>query len=278
MTNSRDPKDADFRATLPADLQSLDRELSAIRIEERPSFAPELKGELEKARQEGAASGQGRSKPWVRLLLAAGFAGLMVAGVSVPTARAGVIELVQTVAKEVSEIFSPVPEVTPEVALPPAQVEAPEPEPEPAPTAPEPRSEVLVTAVDATAEVETSEPDFPTLPRVDITFPRIVSRQEAARIIASHYPKELQQQGVEGSVELYFWVDGQGNAENIQTREGGSGIQELDRAAMLAVREIRFEPATRNGVGVGTWVQVDVRFVALTGAGLLGYDTVGSGI
>lgn len=275
MTNSRDTKDADFRATLPADLQSLDRELSAIRIEERPSFSPELKGELEKAWREEAASGKGRSKPWVRLLLAAGFAGLMVAGVSVPTARAAVIGLVQTVAKEVSEIFSPVPEVTPEVALPSAQVE--EPEPEPAPTAPEPRSEVLVTAVDATAEVETSEPDFPTLPRVDITFPRIASRQEAAQIIASHYPKELQQQGVEGSVKLYFWVDGQGNAENIQTREGGSGIQGLDRAAMLAVREIRFEPATRNGVGVGTWVQVDVRFVALTGAGMLGYDTVGSG-
>lgn len=276
MTKTNDPHDADFRATLPADLQSLDRELSAIRIEERPSFAPELKGELEKAWQEKASSGRDRSRPWVRLLLAAGFAGVMVAGVSVPSARAAVIELVQTVAKEVSEIFSPVPEVTPEVALPAAHVEAPEPEPETPPA--EPQSEVVVSAVDATAEVETSEPDFPTLPRVEITFPRISSREEAARIIASHYPKELQRQGVEGSVKLYFWVDATGEPENIQTRKGGSGIQELDRAAMLAVREIRFEPATRNGVGVGTWVQVDVRFVALTGAGMIGYDSVSSGI
>jgi TonB family protein len=275
MTKSNDPHDADFRATLPADLQSLDIELSAIRIEERPSFAPELKGELANAWKEGAATGKVRSRPWVRLLLAAGFAGLMVAGVSVPAARAAVIELVQTVAKEVSEIFSPVPEVTPEVALPPAQVPAPEPEPEPA--APAPQSDVVVSAVDATAQVETTEEGFPTLPRVDITFPRIASRLEAARIIASHYPKELQRQGVEGSVNLYFWVDAQGNVENIQTREGGSGIPELNRAAMLAVREIRFEPATRNGVGVGTWVQVDVRFVALTGAGILGLDSMDSG-
>ncbi len=42
MTKPNDPLDADFRGTLPADLQSLDRELSGIRIEERPSFGPEL--------------------------------------------------------------------------------------------------------------------------------------------------------------------------------------------------------------------------------------------
>ena len=266
MTNPNDPHDADFRATLPADLQALDRELSGIRIEERPSFGPELKGELTQAWRTRARAAPTASRPWVRTLMAAGLAGLMIAGVSVPSARAAVFQLVRTVAEEVFPTFF-AQEAGPDLQLPEIEVR------EPAPVAPQPRAEVVVSPADASNEVVTSMPGPQRLPVVETTFPEIISRQEAARMIASYYPLELQEAGVEGAIKLLFWVDSQGIPENIQTRES-SGDQRLDYAAMRAARNLRFHPATRNGVGVGTWVEVDFHFFALTGVGIIGSDSV----
>lgn len=260
MTTPNDPRHDDFRGTLPADLQGLDAELSGIRIEERPSFGPELERELLgawRARKKGPAP-----RRWVRLLAAAGVAGLMIAGVSVDSARAAVGGLLEALAHVITPEEAP-----PETVLPEIHVE------EPADPEPEPATDMVVSPADVSEDMETSEPDFPTLPRVVITFPEIVSRQEAARIIASHYPKDLQEQGIEGRVKLQFWVSEQGIPENIQIRVS-TGNHGLDRAAMLAMREIRFRPATRNGVGVGTWVEVGVHFYALTGAGIIGSDSM----
>ena len=134
----------------------------------------------------------------------------------------------------------------------------------------------MVSPMDASDEVETSIPEFPTIPHVAITFPEIVSRQDVSDLIASHYPIDLQREGVEGSVKLLFWVGVQGNPENIQVRNS-SGNQQLDYVAMRSAREILFRPATRNGVAVGTWVEVSIHFFALTGAGIIGSDTSNSG-
>ena len=196
MTTPNDPHGADFRATLPSELQSLDRELSAIRIEERPSFGPELEGELTQAWRTRGSSGSGAYRPWRRGLMVAGLAGLMIAGVSVPSARAAVFELVRTVAEEAfPALFTP--EMETEPLLPEITVQ------EPASIPQEPRAEVEITPVDASNEVETSDPDFQTMPEVTITFPAIVSRPEAARIIAEKYPIELREAGIEGSVKLF---------------------------------------------------------------------------
>ena len=96
-------------------------------------------------------------------------------------------------------------------------------------------------------------------------------------MIASHYPIELQEAGVEGGVRLQFWVNESGTPESIQVREG-SGNRQLDYAALLAARDLKFRPATRNGVPVGTWVEVNVHFFALSGAGIIGLDPGGSGV
>ncbi|MCJ7628542.1 MAG: energy transducer TonB [Longimicrobiales bacterium] len=269
MTKANDPLDADFRATLPADLQDLDRELSGIRIEERPSFGPELERELLHAWQNRQRPGSRATRPWIRTLLAAALAGLMIAGVSVPNARAAVREFVRTVVEEARGIFAPGPVA--DLQLPEVEVR------EALPVAPEPMTGVVVSAMDASDEVEEANPDFPTLPAVEITFPELISRAEAAAMIASYYPLELQQAGVEGEVKLLFWVDAQGIPENIQQTEG-SGNPRLDYAAMLAARELRFRPATRNGTAVGTWVEVGVHFFALSGAGIVGLDSAGAGV
>jgi TonB family protein len=270
MTNPNDPQNADFRATLPADLQELDRELSGIRIEERPSFGPELHGELTKAWRDRPTSGFAGKRPWRRNLLAACLAGLMIAGVSVPGARAAVVTLVRTVAEEVfPDIFSdPEPEepVLPEIIVEEAPVAPPE----------QPRTEVVVTPMDASNEIEEPEPDLMILPEVIVTFPEILDRQEATRIIQAKYPQELRDEGVEGTIKLRFWVNPEGWPESIQ-KDGTSGDTRLDYQAMLATREIRFRPATRNGAPVGTWVEMEIHFFAITGDGIIGSNPNDSG-
>jgi periplasmic protein TonB len=252
MSRANHVPDPEFRATLPADLQELDRELRAIRVEERPSFGPELEAELARAwaaRQNPAAQ---RSRPWTRLLLAAGVAGLMVAGLSVPGARASVWEVVRAILGEATPALEP---PTQELRLPGIRVDAP--------TAPP-----VVTAAPIFRETPRETPretvrvdDWePFLPVREVTFPQLLQGQETERIIRSHYPVALQRAGVGGAVRVMFWLDSLGVPDNIQVREG-SGFQALDYAAMRAARDLRFEPATRDGVPVGTWVEFVIRFV-----------------
>jgi TonB family protein len=267
MTKRDNSIDKEFRENLPEDLRALDEELSGIRIEERASFAPELEGELVRAWKEGPEAGAGPRRKWVQLLLAAGLAGIMITGISVPSARAAVAQLLRSVAQEARTIFEP----TPEPELPAISVPDPG-----APPAEVSRTEVTVSPADASNPLEDTEPDLRTLPEVAITFPGIASRLEAKRIISSNYPRVLRDAGIDGIVKLLFWVRPDGKAENIQVQET-SGSQELDYAAMIAVRDIQFRAATRNGEPVGTWVEVDIRYFALSGSGIIGNDSVDRG-
>jgi TonB family protein len=262
MTNPNDPHDADFRATLPADLQSLDRELSGLRIEERPSFQPELESELARAWESQQAEARPAGRSWKRTLLAASLAGLMIAGVSVPSARAAVYQLVRTVAQEaLPNLFAPEPE--PEVELQEILVQ------EPALVLSEPLDELVVTPADVAEEAEESPSQLSMIPEVAITMPGLLSRQEATRIVESKYPQHLQEAGIEGAVKLWFWVDEFGRAENVHVQRSSLNL-ELDRAAQEAARELSFRPATRNGVPVGTWVELTFHFFAGSGTGIIG--------
>ncbi len=267
MTKPNEPPDKDFRATLPADLQALDRELSGIRIEERPSFGPELEGELAEAwRAHQASRGEARPR-WRRTLLAAAVAGLMIAGVAVPGARAAVLGLVRTVAEEAFPNFFG-PEEQAEVQLPEIEVTEP--------ASPEPETEVVVSAADPFEEPEPPVHQFSTLPEVPTTLPELLSRREAEQIIAAEYPAELKEAGVGGSVELQFWVTSMGMVENISFQNGSSHLQ-LNFAAARAAQKFQFKPATVNGVPVGTLVKVTVHFHAMTGQGGFAPDTSTSG-
>jgi TonB family protein len=248
MSRTNHVPDPEFRATLPADLQELDRELRAFRVEERPSFGPELEAELARAWAARHSPSVERSRPWPRLLLAAGIAGLMVAGLSVPGARASVWEVVRAILGEATPALMP---PTQELRLPGIRVDVP-PAPPVVSAAPIPRETPRETV-----HVDDVEPF---LPAREVTFPQLLQGQETERIIRSHYPVALQRAGVGGAVRVMFWLDSQGVPDNIQVREG-SGFQALDYAAMRAARELRFEPATRDGAPVGTWVEFVIRFV-----------------
>lgn len=256
-----------MRESLPPELQGLDRELSAIRIEERPSFAPELEGELLRnwrMRPFTTASG---GRPWLRVLLAASVAGIMVT-VSVPPARAAVVQMVTTVVQKIAPSLAPVEsERAPRPVVPAV---------EPPSTPPlENRTEGVSSAPESSDDASASDEEPVVAPEVKVTFPEVRFRREAEALIATYYPLALQRAGVGGSVKLMFWVDSLGVPQNIQMREG-SGYRSLNYAAMRAARELRFNPATRNGSPVGTWVQFQIHFVPGSGSGIMGLDPVGS--
>lgn len=62
-----------------------------------------------------------------------------------------------------------------------------------------------------------------------------------------------------GTVRLHVMVDAAGRAEQVRLR-AGSGFDRLDQAAVAAVRDWRFVPASRNGQAVAGWVEVPVHF------------------
>lgn len=253
MKHPRNPSDADFSAALPPDLRELDRELSAIRIEERPSFGPELEGELLREWQAGPAEEKRSFRPGMRMLAAACMAMIMVAGLAVPSARASVARLVRTVLAEAApSLFTE----APEQELPQIVVS------EPSEVAPS--SEATATAEVSAPVLDLEEEQGPEvindLPSVESSYPEIMFRDEAEKTIASYYPVQLQRAGVGGAVRLMLWVDAEGKVDNVNMRSG-SGYRSLNLAAMRAARELRFRPATRAGTAVGTYVEFTVNFV-----------------
>ena len=252
MIERKPPLDADFTATLPPELRDLDRELSAIRIEERESFGPELEGELLRVWRKAPFEGGRSSGTWKRTLLAACMACLMIGGMAVPAARASVARLVRNVLEEAApRLFSP----APEPQLPEIRVFEPETEISQEATA---NAEMSAPVVDL--DEPAAQDDGASFLHAEYSYPEILYREEAESIIASFYPTALQRAGIGGSVKLQLWLDASGRVDHIQMREG-SGYQSLNLAAMRAATQLRFRPATRDGTPVGTWVEFTVNFV-----------------
>lgn len=97
--------------------------------------------------------------------------------------------------------------------------------------------------------------------RTAATRPAPISRD--ARPMAGNaepkYPAAMLRAGVGGTVVVVAEVDAQGNPVDVRVVER-SGERDLDRAAVNAVRQWRFEPAMRNGKAIATSVKVPVDF------------------
>jgi len=259
MSHRRPPSDAEFSAYLPPELLELDRELAALRIQERQSFGPELEGELIQEWKRAPFIRSRSPGAWKRTLLAACLACLMIGGMAVPAARASVARLVRTVLEEAApSFFTPASEPElPEIRV----VE---------PMAP-PQAELTTSAEVSAPVVDLEDTPVPSeqgaeFRQAEYSYPEIMFRQEAENVIASFYPTALQRAGVGGSVTLQLWVDASGRVDHIQMRDG-SGYQSLNLAAMRAANQLRFRPATRAGTPVGTWVEFTVNFVPADQAG-----------
>ncbi len=242
---------------LPRELAELDAELSSIRYEERPSFAPELEAEL--AREWSAL--QGRRYWPVRELMAAVVAGLLLVGLGVPSARAALVRFAGVLGGLVRE--------APEA---PATVTAPEP------------SGTLPTVRGSESELlSVTQPPTVPLPGsagsdryavLEATFPELLDRSRAEALIRHNYPISFQRAGIGGAVGVLLWVDSTGTV-GFANLGRSSGVPDLDRAALQVAPMLRFTPARRQGRAVGTWVEFDVRFEPRTESG--GEDWIRSG-
>jgi TonB family protein len=73
------------------------------------------------------------------------------------------------------------------------------------------------------------------------------------------YPIELWDRGLEGETVLRVRVTDVGIVDSVEVMES-SGHSALDSAAVVGVRELRFEPGRRNGERTRMWATLPVLF------------------
>lgn len=86
-----------------------------------------------------------------------------------------------------------------------------------------------------------------------------VARPLGGYQVKPRYPESARRQGVEGTTLLKIHVSDTGRVEDVLV-ERSAGHQDLDLAAMEAVKQWRFEPARRGKQSVAVWVMLPVRF------------------
>lgn len=147
----------------------------------------------------------------------------------------------------------PEPELESEPELKTASLPAPQPESEPFQAAEE--TQQLLDTVDELIEQ---------------TKPHEVSIDKESYVPASsnvayyhnpkpRYPSAAKRRGMEGLVELRVVVDSHGQPVSVEVNQS-SGFQLLDREAIKAIRQWRFQPATRAGIAVAGEVLVPVHY------------------
>jgi protein TonB len=73
------------------------------------------------------------------------------------------------------------------------------------------------------------------------------------------YPRLAEKRGYEGTVVLEVLVDQRGKVGDLRVLSS-SGYNVLDRAALAAVKDWSFEPASSGDEKVETWVKIPIRF------------------
>lgn len=238
---------------LPPELAELDQELSELFLDERPSFGPELRNQLASAH--AARPPRKPRGAWVRYAAAAAVAGVLVAGVAVPPARASLVGGLQSLVERLRSAPEPIVMAEPVVRAAPAQPPVEPSEPAPA--------EVQTERPDQVAPAEEEPARLPVFQPTLSSFPSLENADQARELVRSYYPVDFQRRGIGGTAHLMLWVDPAGTVDNVQLGES-SGWDELDRAALSAASALRFRPGVRNGVAVGTWVEFDLVFDAST--------------
>jgi TonB family protein len=114
----------------------------------------------------------------------------------------------------------------------------------------------LVGPVPATAQDPI--PEAPTVTPFTVA-PQILNRDEVVEAMRSAYPTRLRDAGIGGTVSVWFYIDDQGRVARRIVNEG-SGVEELDRAALELAGVYRFSPAMNRERRVGVWVSLPITF------------------
>ena len=138
---------------------------------------------------------------------------------------------------------------------------------------PDPGDEAELTAPERSApeapatEDQSLANDPPTDPAAEPHFtpftraPDVLNRGEIGERLEETYPAELREAGIGGSTMLHFFINPQGEVENIQVAQT-SGHPGLDEAAMEVARSFQFSPAENQGEAVPVWIQIPITYMA----------------
>jgi TonB family protein len=89
--------------------------------------------------------------------------------------------------------------------------------------------------------------------------PELRDPWSAGEIISRHYPTHLRDARIGGTVHVSVLIDTSGRVQNARVvRSSGRGA--LDSAALRAVREFLFTPASRGGVPIPMWLEIPITF------------------
>ncbi len=116
---------------------------------------------------------------------------------------------------------------------------------------------ILRPAMPTVAPVEEPEWVPPFIPHD--TPPKLMNAGELVRLLEAGYPTELKEEGIEGVVLLWLFVDEAGRPVKLQLRRS-SGFRSLDRIAQDVADQMRFRPAYNQDRPVGVWVAQQIRF------------------
>ncbi|MEE8175353.1 MAG: energy transducer TonB [Gemmatimonadota bacterium] len=116
---------------------------------------------------------------------------------------------------------------------------------------------ILRPAMPMAAPVEEPEWVPPFIPHD--TPPKLMNTGELVRLLEAGYPTELKEEGIEGVVLLWLFIDEAGRPVKLQLRRS-SGFRSLDRIAQDVADQMRFRPAYNQDRPVGVWVAQQIRF------------------
>jgi TonB family protein len=75
--------------------------------------------------------------------------------------------------------------------------------------------------------------------------------------IKQKYPREAEEKGITGTVSLRVYIDENGEVTKTTVTKG---IPELNQAAIDAIKDAKFKPATFRNKNVGVWIPVSFDF------------------
>ena len=89
--------------------------------------------------------------------------------------------------------------------------------------------------------------------------PSITNRQAVVQAMQEAYPPLLRDAGIGGTILVYFFIDADGDVEDVRINES-SGHPALDDAALRVADVYRFTPARNRDELVPVWVSFPITF------------------
>lgn len=89
--------------------------------------------------------------------------------------------------------------------------------------------------------------------------PELKNRRGAVQIVEKYYPQLLKDAGIGGTVQVWVFIDTNGQVENSKVQKS-SGNRQLDDAALRAAQEFSFTPALNRDKRVPVWINIPITF------------------